>query len=140
MIKFTVYGEPRGKGRPRAARRGKFIQVYTDDKTASYENLIKLSYINARQENYLNGEALEVNITAFCGIPKSITKKNLKLIQEGKLFPTKKPDPDNIIKCIDGLNGIAWKDDTQIIKVSCLKVYDTIPRLEITIKSILENG
>ena len=34
-------GEPRGKGRPRFRRAGAFVQTYTDDKTANYENLVK---------------------------------------------------------------------------------------------------
>ena len=39
-ITFTVPGNPVGKGRAKAARRGKFITMYTPEKTASYESLV----------------------------------------------------------------------------------------------------
>lgn len=36
----------------------------------------------------------------------------------GYVFPTKKPDGDNIIKAIlDALNGAAYRDDSQICRV-----------------------
>ena len=40
----------------------------------------------------------------------------------GRLFPTKKPDADNIIKVIlDALNGLAYRDDSQI----CMVYFDS---------------
>ena len=42
----------------------------------------------------------------------------------GEIKPTKKPDIDNITKCIlDGLNGVAYRDDTQVVEVSAKKIY-----------------
>lgn len=41
----------------------------------------------------------------------------------GKL-PPGKPDIDNILKVVlDGLNGIAYKDDKQVVLTQCKKVY-----------------
>lgn len=39
-VQFVVPGQPVGKGRPKAARRGKQIVMYTPEKTASYESLV----------------------------------------------------------------------------------------------------
>ncbi|XZN30187.1 RusA family crossover junction endodeoxyribonuclease [Clostridium perfringens] len=38
--------------------------------------------------------------------------------------PTKKPDVDNIAKIIlDSLNGVAYKDDSQIVDLRIIKSY-----------------
>ena len=41
-LKFSVLGEPAGKGRPRFRNAGAFVQPYTPEKTVSYENLVKI--------------------------------------------------------------------------------------------------
>ena len=60
----------------------------------------------------------EEGVTAFFEPPKSISKKKRAEMLEGKIWPAKKPDSDNIAKVVlDALNGIAYHDDTQIIKL-----------------------
>lgn len=52
----------------------------------------------------------------------------------GELVPMKKPDIDNVIKIVlDGLQGIAFKDDKVIANVYGRKLYSTIPRVEVKI-------
>jgi len=47
----------------------------------------------------------------------------------------KKPDADNIIKIIaDALNGLAYKDDCQIVRLEFEKFYALTPRVEIWIR------
>jgi Holliday junction resolvase RusA-like endonuclease len=56
---------------------------------------------------------------------------------ENKLLPCKKPDIDNVIKIIaDSLNGIAYKDDTQIVKLTAHKLYSDNPRVEIKLNIV----
>ena len=70
-------------------------------------------------------------------IPKSMTKKNRQLIEEGKLHPTKKPDLDNVAKIVlDSLNGIAYSDDSQIVKLNVEKHYSENPRVEVTLYEV----
>ena len=61
---------------------------------------------------------------------------------KGEMLPTKKPDVDNIIKIIlDSLNGLAYKDDVQIVACTCQKLYvndDNEPRVEVKIEKIVE--
>ena len=38
---FQVIGAPVGKGRPKFARRGNFVQAYTPTKTKDYEALVQ---------------------------------------------------------------------------------------------------
>ena len=118
---FIVKGQPQGKGRPRFTRSG---MAYTPKKTADYEQSVIEAYKQAENGCFSDGEPLDVYICALFGIPKSYSKKKIKMIQDGELLPTKKPDGDNIAKVIcDALNGIAYKDDSQIVRLSVEKRY-----------------
>lgn len=75
---------------------------------------------------YAADKALAVEIVLYYTRPKSMTKKNQLLAQQGLLRPIVKPDVDNVIKAIlDALNGMAFEDDRQIVQVTCEKWYDT---------------
>lgn len=53
-------------------------------------------------------------------------KKQVKLIENNELFPTVKPDTDNISKIIlDALNGLAYYDDNQVTDLTIYKQYAT---------------
>ena len=111
-------------------------QAITPKETLSYENLVKWVYQNTYGARKLEGE-LEARIVAMYSIPKSMTKKNRRLIEEGKLHPTKKPDLDNVAKIVlDSLNGIAYSDDSQIVKLNVEKHYSENPRVEVTLYEV----
>ena len=136
VAKFTVLGEPKGKGRPRfIPKTGRAI---TPKDTVNYESLVKLEYgIQCKGIKFPDDAQLDMRILAFYGIPKSMTKKNRELVNKRLLRPTKKPDMDNVVKIIaDSLNGIAYRDDTQIVDCQVRKFYSDQPRVEITIKQI----
>jgi len=134
MINFTILGNPKGKGRPRATSRGKFVRMYTPPETAQYENLVRLSFQHEKQKK-LDG-AIGAEITAFMPIPKSMSKKKQKLLNI-EIFPTKKPDFDNIGKIIcDSLNGLAFDDDKQIVDAKIIKRYSKNPRVEVKMFNI----
>lgn len=135
-VKFTVLGEPTGKGRPRFRSAGNFVQTYTPDKTVSYENLIKMEYRRQCHDfKFENTDQLDVRITAYYGIPKSKPKKTQKLMEEHILRPLKKPDADNVIKAVlDSLNNIAYHDDTQVVDLQIRRFYSRDPRLVVTIQ------
>ena len=136
-MQFTVFGEPKAKGRPRFARRGAFISTYTDKDTLAYETLVKFAYLEACANNpqLLEGEVV-LHIDAFFSIPKSTSKKKAVLMLIGSVRHTKKPDIDNLCKSIlDGLNKVAFKDDSQIVCLVANKFYSDTPRVEITIEA-----
>ena len=65
-----------------------------------------------------------VIITASFLPPKSASKRKKVEMLEGKIYPTKKPDIDNILKVVlDALNGLAYRDDSQVISCTVLKTY-----------------
>lgn len=135
-MKFTVYGEPTAKGRPRFSRQGKFVRAYTPDKTISYENLVKLTFDQLEDRYVIQGE-VKVYIKAYFSIPKSTSKKKEKMMLLDWIHPTKKPDCDNISKIIlDSLNGRAYQDDKQVVELHITKHYSHEPRVEVEIKEI----
>ena len=135
-MKFVVYGEPVAKGRPRFSTKGGFVRSYTTEKTASYENLVKLSFDTSEDKEMLQGE-LSVKITAYFSIPQSTSKKKRHEMLVGRMNPTKKPDCDNIAKTIlDALNGRAFDDDKQVVMLHVEKHYAEEPRVEVEILEV----
>ena len=132
---FEIVGEPQGKGRPRFSTRGGFVKTYTPEKTASYENFVKLCYLNKYKGQKLDGE-ISADIIAYFSIPKSFSKKKRYQAIEGKIKPTKKPDTDNIAKTIlDSLNGIAFEDDKQVVALLVKKLYGEEAKVVVTLKN-----
>ena len=132
-IEFTVPGEPRGKGRPRFSNRGGYVRTYTDEKTASYENLVKMEYQWASKGyRYADDAALAVDITAYYGIPKSASKKKQESMRSGEIRPLKKVDVDNLVKVVlDSLNGVAYRDDVQVVECFVHKFYGDEPKVTV---------
>ena len=55
-------------------------------------------------------------------------------MERGEIFPTVKPDCDNIIKIVcDALNGLAYRDDSQVVAVTCQKKYGVEPAVHVVI-------
>lgn len=135
-VKFTILGEPKGKGRPRfITKTGRAI---TPKDTAVYENLVRMEYMaQCKEFRFPDNAMLDMRILAYYGIPKSMTKKNRELVSQRILRPTKKPDMDNVVKVIaDSLNGVAYRDDTQIVDCQIRKFYSEKPRVEVTIQQV----
>lgn len=131
MIRFTVYGEPCAKGRPRFTKFGK---TYTPDKTLRYEDQVRYSYLQTEREKYFDKQQLRMTVKAYFSIPDSKSKRIKEKMLSGEIRPTKKPDFDNVAKIIsDSLNGIAYKDDSQIVKGEVEKFYAIEPKVEVEI-------
>lgn len=133
---FKIPGEPKGKGRPRFARKGSYVHTYTPDSTAAYEEKVKRCYYQqCGNRNYFDkDEMLQVHILAKYPIPKSISQKKRGMMIAHRLRPVVKPDADNIIKIVcDALNGIAYGDDKQIVDAHFHKIYSTEPGVQVMI-------
>ncbi len=130
--KFIIPGEPVAKGRPKLSRYG----TYTPKKTKEYEKHIREEWKKNGYKEPLRG-AIKVDIIFHKGVPKSDSKAvRMKKIL-GQIKPTVKPDLDNYIKAVlDGLNGLAWVDDSQIVEITASKEYSEKPRTEVMILRI----
>ena len=129
-ITFTLPGGPQGKGRPRYVRRTG--RAYTPDKTVAYEELVRQRFLEAANGQDFGEGPVFVLIRAIFPIPKSFSKKKTEQAMKGTLYPTKKPDWDNIGKIIcDALNGIAYKDDSQVVIATVVKAYGATERVDV---------
>ena len=137
-VEFTVLGEPKGKGRPQFSTYGGRITTRTPKDTVIYENLVRIEYQRqCGKARFAEKAMLRVEVTAYYGIPKSASQKKRRQMLEGTIRPTKKPDSDNVLKSIcDSLNGIAYRDDAQVVDCIVKKLYSDVPRVEVSISSI----
>ena len=132
QIEFTVPGEPQGKARPRITRYG----TYTPKKTVNYEKAIKNAFLSAGGRR--TESPVKVSITAYYKIPKSASKAKTASMECGDILPTKKPDLDNIAKCVcDALNGVAYNDDAQVCWLKVSKKYSDDPKIEVTVREVI---
>lgn len=132
-IYFSVEGEPFAKQRPRAARKGRFITIYTPKPTKDYEAKVRSSYKEIYQNQRQLTGPLIAKVGAVFAAPKSISKKKKELLELGQPH-IKKPDCDNIGKvCLDALNGIVYEDDAIIDTLIITKRYGKKERVDITI-------
>jgi Holliday junction resolvase RusA-like endonuclease len=134
QIHFQVEGDPKGKGRPRFTRAGKFTRVYTDKQTLDYEALIKFFAAEAMGST----DPLETPVSVYLyirhAVPQSYSKKRTEACLSGLEQPCKKPDIDNIAKTyLDGMNGVIFKDDTQVIDLHVKKVYSAVPGCDVMV-------
>lgn len=103
MLTFMVPGQPVPKGRPRVLKNG---QTYTDKRTREAEKAIgfaaKTALIQQRRNRPLTGP---LSLTVYFHL------KNRRRM-----------DVDNLLKTVqDGLNGVAFEDDSQIVEVHAYK-------------------
>ena len=80
---------------------------------------------------------IEVHLRYYIPLLKSFNKTKRDMALNGYLRPPTRPDIDNYIKgTLDGLNGIFWEDDGQIVEIQAGKYYSDNPRIEMEIKEI----
>ena len=139
MITFKVDGDPVGKQRARYAKRGNFVQTYTPDKTRNYESLIKEAAIQAMGSNEILETPVNLYLYIRAPIPKSLSKKRLEACLNGLEKPIKKPDASNVLKSVeDAMNGVVYKDDSQIVNIHVTKVYSSQSGIDVCVKECLD--
>ena len=123
IVEFEIPGYTLGKQRPRFVRRGKFVSTYTPQKTHDYQDSVREAYNKVAKGKLLEG-AIKAEICSIYEPPKSVSKKVRQKMISGEIPYLKKPDSDNIAKSIlDGLNEIAYKDDSSIDELIVRKMY-----------------
>ena len=139
-ISLRIPITPTPKGRPRVSILGGHAHAYTPKKTADYERDIAYHYTRACGGfMYDRDQALTVRIEFGMPIPKSTPKSRKDAIIEGIIKHIKKPDVDNLVKAVlDALNGVAWVDDSQIVRLIAEKRYSTEPYVFINVTERVE--
>jgi Holliday junction resolvase RusA-like endonuclease len=138
-VYFVVYGNPVGKGRPRATSRGGFVRMYTDAKTLGFESAVADEARIAMREWQAFDTPIQLQLSAYYPIPKSWSKKKRQMAMDGEIHPQVKPDLDNVMKAVlDAMNGVVYVDDSQVINMVATKRYSSDPRVEVYLHEVLK--
>ena len=135
MISFTVEGTAVPKQRPRISGR----QAYTPKRTKDYEGRVLAAFRSSYSGLYPafgKDVPVWVCIHIIQAIPKSWSKKKRARAEADEIFPLgRNGDIDNIAKSIlDALNGFAYEDDCQVVRLTVSKEYGSEPRAIVQIE------
>ena len=138
-IEFFVPGAPVGKGRPRAARRGAGVVMFTPEKTAGYEALVAATASNAMRAEAgpLFTGPLEAVLEMRFPVPASWSKAKRARALAGVEWHTSKPDADNVAKAVlDACNGVVFRDDSQVVILIATKAFSEAPGVRVVIREV----
>lgn len=125
MRKYVLHVAPAGKGRPRFSKQNS--RAYTPEKTRNKTAEIKFWLHQLGAINDGDGP-LAVSLDFYFTKPKSAPKS--------RIYPTVKPDIDNLVKLVlDSANGVLYDDDKQIVECNVKKLYGE-ERIEITLRTL----
>ena len=133
-IKFTVPGRPVPMARPRVTAHG----TYTPKRCRDYKAAVALAAKAAMQGKEPMEGALSCDIQLWYAVPKSYTQGKKLAAQHNIIRPIGRNsgDADNHAKAImDACTGIVWRDDSQVVKLSVMKLYGN-ERAGITVREV----
>lgn len=125
MITVELFGKPIPQQRPRFARRGSHVHCYDNQANLKegYKWQIKSQFKDDPWEI-----PLALDLVFFMPIPKATSAIKKRQMAHGVIAHMKKPDIDNLQKFVlDCLNGILFKDDSQITEIRAKKMYANKP-------------
>lgn len=139
IVRFFVPGKPQGKGRPRAVARGKFVRMYTPEKTVNYESIVALAASQAMAGRAPIEGPVSVVVFMLHPIPTSWSKRKKADALECRVLPTVKCDADNCLKALfDAMNQVVWVDDVQVVGISLTKRYSVVPGVRVAVSPVEE--
>ena len=117
MPTIRIPGRPVPKGRPRFKVIGGQVRVFTPATTTQYEQKVAAAWRAAKLPMFDGPVAIEVHISTdgavVTVVPITVTEASTKL----------RSDLDNVVKALmDGLNGVAYTDDRQVVQIVAYKV------------------
>ena len=130
-LTFTVYGEP--KSWKRAVPIG-FGRVEKAKKNTGYQTQVKWSAkaVMTHERLHVHEGALNMVVLFYFLPPTSWPKYKRAQALMNELPCVVRLDSDNLIKNIaDGLNGIAYVDDHQLVDVRGVRLWAEKPRAEV---------
>lgn len=130
IFSFFLHGIAIAQGRPRFRRTGTFVQTYDPKKSKDWKEMVGWQGKEIKKKNgwaMIEGP-IEASIKFMLQRPKSLPKR----IE----YHVKKPDCENLSKAIfDALEGIMYKNDSQIWKLSIEKHYETaLPGVSVVLR------
>lgn len=129
MFEFIIHGNPVAQGRPRFARIGNHVRAHDPAKSRSWKESVRWAAVEAMKGREISTDALEVQLTFWFQRPKSHygTGKRAKWVKESApAYHTTRPDAENCAKgVLDGMTGIVYRDDNQVVRLVVEKHYTT---------------
>lgn len=133
-IIIELSGEPKGAGRPRFVRATGI--AFTPADTRKYQSALRYAAQEAMNGRPPLDGPVRVSVVAAFPVPASWSKKKRAQALANQLFPTTRPDVDNLLKQVDGFNEIVWRDDKQIVRAEIHKHYSDKPMLSVMVYPI----
>lgn len=139
-MQIIIEGKPLVKERPFPVKTksGK-VKMFTPQKTTSYENLVRLKASEIFKDKQPFSKPVSLKVVFYMPRPQHLIWKTKPM---PVTFCDKRPDIDNLAKAvIDGLNGVAFFDDKQIVMLQLLKCYHSgngKPKTIIDLKELSE--
>lgn len=138
-MKFFVDGVPIPQGSMSAFIRGARA-VVIDQKSPRLKPWRQM--VNVKARDYfpapLEG-AVEASLEFFLPHPRYHYTKTGAKSSRYRIYPPVKPDLDKLVRAVlDGLTGVAFRDDAQVVTIQASKTYGIRPGVQISIRSIKE--
>jgi len=124
-----IPGLPRPQGSKKAFNRGgRIVLVEAAAGLKEWRELVGATYRNHKLDYHARPKAILVDLIFLLPQIKKPTKP----------YPTGKPDVDKLSRAIlDSLTGIAYEDDSQVVKLTAQKVYTyAAPGVYITVSAL----
>ena len=132
-MKFEIIAPLVAKPRPRVTKWGTYIPKNYED----YATLVRNNFRKQCKNKKVLEGPIKINLIFYMLIPKNTSKVKREKMLKGELLPAKRPDFDNLAKGItDALNGLAFKDDNQIVEAHIYKRYGDPQKVEVEIKEV----
>ena len=120
--------KPKAAPRPRVTRNG----TYNSKEYTQYKQAIQLAYKSVHGTTQTE-KPIFMKLEFFFKIPKSWSKKK----KDSANWHISRPDGDNLAKSIkDALNGVAYRDDSQVCFLQVRKQYAAFNGVKIEIEEI----
>ena len=98
---------------------------------------IQKLYLDAASGAVFEDRPVYIKMYIYKKMPATSWSKKHKEEMHLKPAPIK-PDVDNVIKLyLDALNGLAYKDDAQVVSISAYKIYDYTDSVSLIIQDEL---
>ena len=145
MPEFFVPGIPATAGSKRAfpikRKDGKLGVAVTADCKRSKPWMASIAHEPASvfASPFAAGVAIELAMTFYLPRPAGQFRRNGELHKWAPVYRVKLPDLHKLVRCAeDALKGIAWIDDSQVVRSRCEKLYGHDPGVQIDVR-VLDN-
>lgn len=155
VLRFSLEGAPRGKGRPFFTTKGGYPRAITDKETRRYENSIREVAIKLMGDRPPLTGPLSVSMRFRFPVPASAPKYVRAEMLAGERAPIVRPDLDNLAKAIldavavrplrpggrpSGTRGakteaLMFLNDWQVTRMFLTKIYAERPGVDVRIEA-----